>query len=70
MDYVDDAKTLIGSLPCDHSNAIPDGPDLNEEVNKISRWCCANSLLINPGKTKALVIGISIAPEFTGNTSY
>ena len=31
---------------------------INEDLSKIATWCCYNSLLINPGKTKMLVIGI------------
>ncbi len=30
---------------------------IDEDLSKIAAWCCYNSLLINPGKTKMLVIG-------------
>ena len=30
---------------------------LTEDMNRISIWCCLNSLLVNPGKTKLLLIG-------------
>ena len=32
--------------------------NLNEDLNNICSWCCRNSLLINPDKTKVLFIGI------------
>ena len=32
--------------------------NLNADVEQVSRWCCQNSLLINPGKTKVLMIGM------------
>ena len=56
MGYVDDTKTFIAFPPRDLSSAIS---DLNEDLNEISRWCCANSLLINSEKTKVQVIGVS-----------
>ncbi|KAL9977703.1 hypothetical protein ACROYT_G015136 [Oculina patagonica] len=31
---------------------------LNQDLSEISSWCCKNSLLINPDKTKLLVIGV------------
>lgn len=56
MGYVDDTKTFITFSPCDLSKAVS---DLNEDLNEISKWCCENSLLINPAKAKILVIGVS-----------
>ena len=56
MGYVDDKKIFIAFPPRDLSSAIS---DLNEDLNEISRWCCANSLLINSEKTKVQVIGVS-----------
>ena len=47
---------IIAFPPRDLSSAIS---DLNEDLNEISRWCCANSLLINSEKTKVQVIGVS-----------
>ena len=32
---------------------------LNEDLMRISQWCCKNSLLINPGKTKVLAVAWS-----------
>ena len=49
MGYVDDTKTFITFSPCDLSKAVS---DLNEDLNEISKWCCENSLLINPQKNK------------------
>ena len=31
---------------------------LNQDLLEITRWCCENSFLINPDKTKLLVIGV------------
>ena len=30
---------------------------MTEDVRRIAAWCCANSLLINPDKTKLLLLG-------------
>lgn len=37
---------------------------LNLGLLEITRWCCENSLLINPAKTKLLVIGV---PQLSRN---
>ena len=37
---------------------------LNQDLLQISCWCCENSLLINPDKTKLLVTGV---PHLTRN---
>ena len=41
----------------------------NSDLNEICRWCCHNSLLMNPDKTKLLVIGapqlLRQLPDFT-----
>ena len=41
----------------------------NELCNEIRRWCCHNSLLMNPDKTKLIVIGVPQLlrqlPDFT-----
>lgn len=31
---------------------------VNDDLREITKWCCRNSLLINPDKTKLLVIGV------------
>ena len=42
---------------------------VNSDLNEICRWCCDNSLLMNPDKTKLLVIGVPQLlrqlPDFT-----
>ena len=53
--YVDDAKIFLGLPPSQISDAVA---PLNKDLSAIARWCCMNSLLINPGKTKLLVIGV------------
>ena len=30
---------------------------IEEDLFKVSKWCCQNYLLLNPGKTKLLVFG-------------
>ena len=46
---------------------------LSEDMNRITTWCCSNSLLVNPGKTKLLFNGHetdarAIAGEFSHNS--
>ena len=36
------------------------GSPPDEDVKEISTWCCRNSLLINPDKTKLLYVGVSL----------
>ena len=52
--YVDDLKEYLSfSLPIlYHSLSI-----LEEDLHRVFEWCCKNSLLINPDKTKLMVIG-------------
>ena len=42
---------------------------VNSDLNKICRWCCHNSVLMNPDKTELLVIGVPQLlrqlPDFT-----
>ena len=52
--FVDDAKLYL-SFP--EKNAGEVMRKIDEDLSKIPAWCCYNSLLINPGKTKMLVIG-------------
>ena len=51
---MDDSKEYLPfSLPIlDHSLSI-----LEEDLHRVFEWCCKNSLLINPDKTKMMVIG-------------
>ena len=51
--YVDDTKIFLSLPPRDITDA---SNALNQDLLEISRWCCENSLLINPDKTKFLVI--------------
>ena len=53
--YVDDTKVFLSLHPRDITDA---SNALNQDLSEISRWCCENSLLINPDKTKLLVIGV------------
>ena len=53
--YVDDSKLYLSFPSSDISTAID---NLNADLESVSRWCCKNSLLINPDKTKVLIIGV------------
>lgn len=55
MGYVDDTKIFLGLPPSQISDAVI---ALNKDLSDIATWCCMNSLLINPDKTKLLVIGV------------
>ena len=51
--YVDDTKIFLRFPSCqihDIINAV------NDDLTNISRWCCANHLLINPEKTKLIFV--------------
>ena len=54
--YVDADCKLYLSFP---SVDLPDAIELlNEDLRNICKWCCQNSLLINPNKTKVLLVGV------------
>lgn len=53
--YMDNTKVLLSLPPHDTTDA---SNRLNQDLLEISRCCSENSLLINPDKTKLLVIGI------------
>ena len=53
--YVDDCKLYLSFSPAELRTSIL---ALNEDLTRISQWCCKNSLLINPDKTKVLTIGV------------
>ena len=53
--YVDDCKLNLSFSSLDVDDAIR---NLNKDLKSISRWCCQNSLLINPDKTKLLLVGV------------
>ena len=52
--YVDDSKLNLSFPVAEASNMIQ---QINNDFKKIASWCCYNSLLINPEKTKLLVLG-------------
>ncbi|PFX21034.1 RNA-directed DNA polymerase from mobile element jockey [Stylophora pistillata] len=52
--YVDDPKLYL-SFPVAKASIMTQ--QINKDLEKIARWCCYNSLLINPEKTKLLVLG-------------
>ena len=53
--YVDDPKRYLKFKTNELCNAVS---AVNSDLNEICRWCCHNSLLMNPDKTKLLVIGV------------
>ena len=61
MGYVDDTKLLLTLPPTCVTIS-----DLNSDLREIAKWCSTNSLLINPNKTKLLVVGV---PQLTRNLS-
>ena len=52
--YVDDSKLFI-SFPVKDIDVA--ATQLTEDLRGIAAWCCSNSLLINPDKTKLLLLG-------------
>ncbi|CAB3995079.1 Hypothetical predicted protein [Paramuricea clavata] len=52
--YVDDSKLYL-SFPIKYVSEVM--RNINEDLSKITAWCCHNSLLINPDKIKVLVPG-------------
>ena len=55
LGYVDDTKLFLG-FP---SNKLHDVISaVNEDLKEILSWCCRNSLLIDPDKTKLLHVGV------------
>jgi len=53
--YVDDCKLHLSFSPAEMTTSIS---AVNEDLMRISQWCCKNSLLINPDKTKVLAVGV------------
>ena len=53
--YVDDCKLYLSFSPAELTTSIS---ALKEDLMRISQWCCKNSLLINPDKTKVLAVGV------------
>ena len=52
--YVDDSQLYLSFSVRDATLAAD---QLTEDLRNIAAWCCKNSLLINPDKTKLLVLG-------------
>ena len=52
--YVDDSQLHFKFPISDSSSAMA---AVNQDLRNISRWCAENSLLINPEKTKLVVVG-------------
>ena len=52
--YVDDSKLFLSFVVKEMADAVK---RLNEDLRMIATWCCNHSLLINPERTKLLVMG-------------
>ena len=52
--YVDDSKTFLSFTL---SNMIYSLRQVEEDLHRVFEWCCRNSLLVNPEKTKMLLVG-------------
>ena len=52
--YADDVQIYISCTPTSADKCVN---DLNNDLNKIYKWATANSLTINPVKSKCIVIG-------------
>ena len=52
--FVDDSKLHL-SFPVKDINSA--ARQITEDLKEVASWCCQNSLLINPDKTKLLLIG-------------
>ncbi|CAB4036683.1 Hypothetical predicted protein, partial [Paramuricea clavata] len=52
--YVDDSKIYLAFSIRDAELAAM---KLTEDMRRITAWCCLNSLLVNPEKTKLLILG-------------
>ena len=72
--YVDDSKVLLSFPVTDFNGAKI---KLEEDLRKVAIWCCENQLLINPDKTKFMLIGtrqlmsshsVDLSVSFMGRT--
>ena len=52
--YVDDSKTFLSFTL---SNMNYSRSHVEEDLHRVFEWCCRNSLLVNPEKTKTLMVG-------------
>ena len=53
--YVDDSKIFLSSFPVKDAESAE--RVLEEDLRRVAAWCCKNQLLINPEKTKFLMVG-------------
>ena len=53
--YIDDSKLYLKFKTNEQCNAVS---AVNSDLTEICKWCCYNSLLLNPDKTKVLVVGV------------
>ena len=54
--YVDDNKLYLSFAAKDVDVCLH---QVDEDLHRVAEWCCANRLLINPGKTKLILFGVS-----------
>ena len=52
--YVDDSKLFLSFQVKD---SLDVATQVNDDLKRVAYWCSQNSLLINPTKTKVLVVG-------------
>ena len=52
--YVDDSKLYLSFSTKDMEQATQ---NLEEDLHRVAKWCCENQLLINPAKTKFILVG-------------
>ena len=65
--YVDDSKLYI-SFPVKDFDIV--AGQLTKDLGRIAAWCCTNSPLINPDKTKLLLLGaVQNSRRYPCNTS-
>jgi hypothetical protein len=66
--FVDDSKIFLSFSVQDKSEAKA---KLEEDLTRITSWCCTNSLLINPEKTKFMLFGSpALLRPFTSSLSF
>ena len=59
--YVNDSKLFL-SFPVEKADTA--AAQLTHDLREVTAWCCSNSLLINPDKTKLLLLG---TPQMLAN---
>ena len=52
--YVDDSKTFLSFTLSNMNHSLR---QVEEDLCRVFEWCCRNSLLVNPEKTKMLLVG-------------